>query len=219
MAGATFSVLDPLYPPDRQVIYLDVSRPRGIIILQRAIEEAGQLTQIVKDFIVQTLDLRVQIPALKLQDDGTLIGGIVNGEDCLEEHASNKTSMPGVLVGPDSTPTLSFTSGSEGRPKGVKGRHYSLAYYFDWMAERFGLSENDSFTMLSGIAHDPIQRDIFTPLFLGARLLVPSKENIQHEQLAQWMRDEGLFCQCFSFPNCVDMDIGATVTHLTPAMG
>lgn len=202
MSGATFSVLDPLYPPDRQVIYLDVSRPRGIIILQRAIDEAGPLAQVVNDFIVQALELRVQIPALELQNDGTLIGGTVNGKDCLEEQASCKTSMPDVLVGPDSTPTLSFTSGSEGKPKGVKGRHYSLAYYFDWMAERFGLSENDSFTMLSGIAHDPIQRDIFTPLFLGARLLVPSKENIQHEQLAEWMRDEG-----------------ATVTHLTPAMG
>ena len=54
----------------------------------------------------------------------------------------------------------------------------------------------------SGIAHDPIQRDIFTPLFLGAQLLVPSKEDIQHERLAEWMRDHG-----------------ANVTHLTPAMG
>ena len=43
------------------------------------------------------------------------------------------------------------------------------------MAERFNLSENDRFTMLSGIAHDPIQRDIFTPLFLGAQILVPAK--------------------------------------------
>ena len=131
MSGATFSVLDPLYPPERQVIYLDVSRPRGIIVLQRAIEEAGPLAKVVNDFVVQTLELRVQIPALELLDDGTLIGGTVNGEDCLEEQASYKTYMPDILVGPDSTPTLSFTSGSEGRPKGVKGRHYSLAYYFD----------------------------------------------------------------------------------------
>jgi len=37
---------------------------------------------------------------------------------------------------------------------------------------------------------------------LGAQLLVPSKDDIQHERLAEWMRDHG-----------------ATVTHLTPAMG
>lgn len=81
-------------------------------------------------------------------------------------------------------------------------RHFSLTHYFPWMAETFNLSENDSFTMLSGIAHDPIQRDVFTPLFLGARLLVPAKEEIRHERLAEWMRK-----------------YEATVTHLTPAMG
>ena len=89
-----------------------------------------------------------------------------------------------------------------GRPKGVKGRHYSLAYYFPWMSETFDLTEKDRFTMLSGIAHDPIQRDVFTPLFLGAQLLVPAKEDIQHERLAEWMKAHG-----------------ASVTHLTPAMG
>ena len=202
MSGATFSVLDPLYPPDRQVIYLDVSRPRALVVLEKALEEAGPLTATVRNFISTTLDLRVEIPALNLRDDGNLVGGLVDGQDCLKDQIPQRTDMPEVQVGPDSTPTLSFTSGSEGRPKGVKGRHFSLAYYFDWMAERFSLTENDRFTMLSGIAHDPIQRDIFTPLFLGARLLVPSKEDIQHEKLAEWMRREE-----------------ATVTHLTPAMG
>ena len=47
-----------------------------------------------------------------------------------------------------------------------------------------------------------MQRDIFTPLFLGAQLLVPPKEDIQHEKLAEWMSDYKL-----------------TVTHLMPAMG
>jgi L-aminoadipate-semialdehyde dehydrogenase len=27
--------------------------------------------------------------------------------------------------------------------------------------------------MLSGIAHDPIQRDVFTPIFLGACIYIP----------------------------------------------
>ena len=142
-----------------------------------------------------------------MKDDGTLVGGLKNGEDCLANQQKPESDLLGVLVGPDSTPTLSFTSGSEGKPKGVKGRHFSLTHYFLWMAETFGLSEKDKFTMLSGRARDnththPIQRDIFTPLFLGAQLLVPSKEDIQHEKLAEWMRK-----------------FGATVTHLTPAVG
>jgi L-aminoadipate-semialdehyde dehydrogenase len=156
----------------------------------------------VRSYIADNLNLRTEVPGLQLKDDGTLVGGLVGGKDVLDEQQKLKSDLPGVLVGPDSTPTLSFTSGSEGKPKGVKGRHFSLTHYFPWMAETFGLSEKDKFTMLSGIAHDPIQRDIFTPLFVGAQLLVPSKEDIQHEKLAEWMRK-----------------YAATVTHLTPAMG
>ncbi|KAH8601045.1 L-aminoadipate-semialdehyde dehydrogenase large subunit [Bisporella sp. PMI_857] len=201
-AGATFSVIDPSYPPDRQNIYLDVARPRALVVIDKATREAGELTEKVRNFIKENLQLRTEVPGLELKDDGTLVGGIIDGRDIFIDELSLKSKSPGVVVGPDSTPTLSFTSGSEGRPKGVRGRHYSLAYYFDWMAETFTLSKNDKFTMLSGIAHDPIQRDIFTPLFLGAQLLVPSKDDIQHERLAEWMKAHG-----------------ATVTHLTPAMG
>lgn len=65
------------------------------------------------------------------------------------------------------------------------------------------MSEQDRFTMLSGIAHDPIQRDIFTPLFLGAQLHIPTTEDIGIPgQLAVWMQNSAV-----------------TVTHLTPAMG
>ena len=201
-AGATFSVIDPSYPPDRQNIYLDVARPRALVVIDKATREAGELTEKVRSFIKKNLQLRTEVPGLELRDDGTLVGGSINSKDVFEPQLSLKGKNVGIVVGPDSIPTLSFTSGSEGRPKGVRGRHYSLAYYFDWMAERFNLSKNDKFTMLSGIAHDPIQRDIFTPLFLGAQLLVPSRDDIQHGKLAEWMKAHG-----------------ATVTHLTPAMG
>ena len=155
-AGATVSVLDPHYPPERQKILLDVARPRFLVYLQRANEEFGQPSDIVMDFIVNNLCIKSTVPALELLDNGELKGN-VDGKDCLESQASGREELPNVLVGPDSVPTLSFTSGSEGRPKGVQGRHFSLTYYLPWMVERFGLSEEDRFTMLSGISHDPIQ--------------------------------------------------------------
>lgn len=202
-AGATFSVIDPAYPADRQIIYLDVAKPRALVNIEKATLDAGPLGPTVREYIETQLQLRTEVPLLKLQDDGTLQGGSLDGgEDCLSDASAKKADLPGVTVGPDSTPTLSFTSGSEGRPKGVKGRHFSLAYYFPWMAQRFGLSGKDRFSMLSGIAHDPIQRDIFTPLFLGASLIVPSAEDISFDKLAKWASDNAI-----------------TVTHLTPAMG
>lgn len=156
-AGATVSVLDPQYPPERQKILLDVANPKFLICIHKAIENFGNLSDTVVDFIASNLSIKATVPALALSDDGELRGGNVNGTDCLAPHKSSRKVNPDVLVGPDSVPTLSFTSGSEGRPKGVKGRHFSLTYYFPWMARRFGLSELDRFSMLSGIAHDPIQ--------------------------------------------------------------
>jgi L-aminoadipate-semialdehyde dehydrogenase len=197
------SVLDPAYPPGRQRIYLEVAQPRALVQIARATDDAGPLDpREVRAYIDEKIDLKAEIPAMRIGDDGTLCGGEVDGQDLFANFRSRSDSPPDTEVGPDSAPTLSFTSGSEGRPKGVLGRHFSLAKYFGWMADRFQLNADSKFTMLSGIAHDPIQRDIFTPLFLGAQLLVPSREDIQHEKLAEWMREHK-----------------PTVTHLTPAMG
>lgn len=197
-AGATFSVIDPAYPPSRQNIYLQVAKPRGLIVIKKA----GILDQLVKDYIKNELDVIATVPSIEIQDDGSILGGSLFSEEA--DVLSNIPTTPtGVIVGPDSNPTLAFTSGSEGLPKGVLGRHFSLAYYFDWMSKTFKLNENDKFTMLSGIAHDPIQRDMFTPIFLGAQLLVPTADDIGTPgKLADWMSK-----------------YGATVTHLTPAMG
>ncbi|KAK0730193.1 hypothetical protein B0H67DRAFT_561059 [Lasiosphaeris hirsuta] len=201
-SGATMTVLDPAYPPARQQIYLEVSQPRALLRIGRATDENGPLAPLVQKYIDEELQLKAEVPELRLRDDGYLYGGEVGGQDIFASVRGSSTAPPNVVVGPDSNPTLSFTSGSEGRPKGVLGRHFSLVKYFGWMAERFNLSSESRYTLLSGIAHDPVQRDIFTPLFLGAQLLVPSREDIQHEKLAEWMREHG-----------------PTVTHLTPAMG
>lgn len=200
-SGATFSAIDPAYPPARQNIYLSVAKPQALIVIKKA----GVLAPLVKQYIKDELNLLAHIPALELLSDGTVTGdgNGANEKDILFPVQDRKSERTGVIVGPDNNPTLSFTSGSEGIPKGVKGRHFSLTYYFPWMAETFNLSENDKFTMLSGIAHDPIQRDMFTPLFLGAQLLVPTSDDIGTPgRLAEWM---GIH--------------GASVTHLTPAMG
>ncbi|KAJ7770459.1 alpha-aminoadipate reductase Lys1p [Mycena metata] len=199
-AGATFSVIDPAYPASRQILYLQVAQPRGLVVLKGA----GAISPAVREFLGTDLKIRVEVPAVEVLPSGEIFGGNdANGDDILKSHAHLGTTDPNVTLGPDSIGTLSFTTGSTGIPKGVKGRHFSLTHFFPWMGERFGLDENSKFTMLSGIAHDPIQRDMFTPLFFGAQLHVPTADDIGIPgRLAEWMADSQV-----------------TITHLTPAMG
>ncbi|KAI0634869.1 L-aminoadipate-semialdehyde dehydrogenase large subunit [Trametes polyzona] len=200
-AGATFSVIDPAYPPSRQTIYLKVAQPRALVVLKGA----GKISPSVREFINTELQIRVEVPALELLADGQIVGGqhTEGSGDVLQQQQHLADTDPAIPLGPDSVATLSFTSGSTGIPKGVKGRHYSLTHFFPWMGERFEIGEHSKFTMLSGIAHDPIQRDMFTPLFFGASLYVPTADDIGTPgRLAEWMADNEV-----------------TVTHLTPAMG
>lgn len=146
---------DPAYPPSRQTVYLSVSTPRALLV----ISSAGLLAPSVSEFISTNLSLRLQVPAIALTQAGITGSRAGEGDDILAPYQQYSQTPAGVVLGPDSPATLSFTSGSTGIPKGVKGRHYSLTHFFPWMGKRFGLDENSKYTMLSGIAHDPIQRD------------------------------------------------------------
>ncbi|KAL6811031.1 alpha aminoadipic acid reductase [Trichoderma sp. SZMC 28013] len=201
-AGATITVLDPAYPPARQQIYLEVSQPKALITIGRARDENGTFAPRVQNYIDEELSLKIRVPELRMSDDGHLTGGEVDGKEVFTDTANKASAPPNVLVGPDSTSILSFTSGTTSTPKGVLGRHYSLAKYFPWMAKTFNWTSETKFACLSGISHDPIQRDIFSPIFMGGELIIPARENIAHEKLAEWFRDHK--------PNAV---------HLTPAMG
>ncbi|HSK76239.1 MAG TPA: amino acid adenylation domain-containing protein [Thermoanaerobaculia bacterium] len=108
---------------------------------------------------------------------------------------------PDVVTGPDDLAYVAFTSGSTGTPKAVAGPHRPLSHFLAWHRERFGLGESDRFSLLSGLAHDPLLRDLLTPLTAGATLCIPDPEALAAGRLARWMRGEEI-----------------TVAHLTPAM-
>ncbi|WP_327085640.1 amino acid adenylation domain-containing protein [Nonomuraea sp. NBC_01738] len=97
---------------------------------------------------------------------------------------------------------LSLTSGTTGEPKPVATTERPLAHFVRWYAETFGVSADDRFALLSGLAHDPALRDLFVPMATGARLCVPPQELIRDPvRLAAWLAAERV-----------------TVLHLTPQL-
>ncbi|MFE2165128.1 amino acid adenylation domain-containing protein [Streptomyces sp. NPDC059447] len=103
---------------------------------------------------------------------------------------------------PGQTAYLAFTSGTTGHPKGVVGSHGPLAHFVDWYTRTFAVSAADRFALTSGLSHDPLLRDLFVPLALGARLHVPTAQDLAApEAFAAWLAAEGI-----------------TVLHLTPPM-
>ncbi|KAF5006488.1 hypothetical protein FDECE_7137 [Fusarium decemcellulare] len=152
----------------RPPLSIETRNGQSLIVLKRVpLPKTGfrfawvlPLAPLVQKYIDDDLAIKIKILDLRFTDDGALTGVAQDSSDIFANVKERASTPPDVLVGPDSNCRLLFTSGTQDMPKGVFGRHYSLAKYFPWMAEKFGLSSESVFACLSGIAHDPIQRGI-----------------------------------------------------------
>ncbi|MEM7580783.1 MAG: amino acid adenylation domain-containing protein [Cyanobacteria bacterium P01_A01_bin.80] len=185
-AGAAFVILDPAYPTSRLIDCLELVQPRAW--LQVASEEIPTDLQTYVDSLA--CDGHLDVPQ----------GSALAIPDLLQDYS---TDIPDVTTEPDNLAYIAFTSGSTGKPKGIKGTHRPLSHFVQWHCQTFELNQSDRFSMLSGLSHDPLLRDIFTPLSLGATLYIPKQEDIYSpHKLAEWIEQQQI-----------------SIAHLTPAMG
>lgn len=193
-AGAAFVILDPAYPAARLIACLRLARPRGWISLNTsdASEARGRLPEELAAFLDgQALKARLAISCTSCTD-GTSMSAPPEMPQASEAHLPT-----------DSLAYLAFTSGTTGVPRAIEGLHAPLSHFVDWHITTFGLSASDRFSCVSGLSHDPMLRDILTPLRLGATLCIPDPEDLASAmRLASWIDHERI-----------------SVMHLTPAMG
>ncbi len=185
-AGAAFVILDPAYPASSLIARLRQAPIRAWL----QVEAAGALPKELEQFITAaSYQCRLVLPS------SSLAAAFAPLAECSPDD-------PQVAVEPDDLAYVAFTSGTTGKPRGILGTHRPLSHFVQWHSQTFNLCEADRFNMLSGLAHDPLLRDIFTPLCLGAALCIPGPDDIESVgSLAEWMQRQAI-----------------GVTHLTPAM-
>ena len=69
-----------------------------------------------------------------------------------------------------------YTSGSTGEPKGIVGWHGALSNFIAW--ERTLFSSNDRIFQITTPFFDVYLRDILTPIVVGARIYIPSDDEV-----------------------------------------
>jgi amino acid adenylation domain-containing protein len=175
-AGALACLLDPTHPAPRLVRMLSALAPAAWLAVDDAIMPAALTAH------MRQTDLRCRVS----------VPGILRQSPTLQTE----------LVGPalDDPAHALFTSGSTGTPNAVYSSYRPLAHFTDWYTEQFQLAPTDRFAVASGVAHDPVLRDLIVPLCVGATAYVPDPDvHRAPDSLVRWLREQRI-----------------TVLHLTP---
>lgn len=182
--GSSFAILNAAYPAAMLKKYCDTLNPDLLIVCDN-------------DFTKNHIDFLPSVDAKLLQ-----ISQKIRDNDEIFSALNGSTGFIRNRVNPSDVAYYLFTSGTTDQPKCIATSHAPLVHFINWQTSQFKISSDDRFTLLSGVSHDPVLRDIFTPLSVGASILIPTEQTVFNpELLYRWL-----------------LVTKPTICHITPAM-
>lgn len=145
-AGGAYVPLDPAYPSDRLAFMLEDSRP-SVLVTQTS--------------------LQLRLPRHRAQ--------IVCLDAPLPENTDNE-ARPADASQPGDLAYVLYTSGSSGRPKGVRIPRRALVNFLRSMQREPGLEPSDTLLAVTTLSFDIAGLELFLPLITGARVVIASRE-------------------------------------------
>ncbi|MCI0559857.1 MAG: AMP-binding protein, partial [Nitrososphaera sp.] len=162
--GASFLILDNTYPAARLLKCSSQARPKGWIRVSTTISPEVIVAAKTSSFILDLTD------------------------DFAARTVPERTELQRIQGSSGDVAYIAFTSGSTGMPKGIVATQRPLTHFLKWYTKQFRFQPEDRFSMLSGLSHDPLLREIFTPLSTGGSLVIPEEEDMQ--SLGLWLRNK-----------------------------
>ncbi|MHC8320761.1 amino acid adenylation domain-containing protein [Pseudomonas sp. GB2N2] len=179
-AGLIFTVADSAYPAARVEQIVQALEPSFVLLCGDATVAESTAERAVHPHIVRIAE---------------------SPEAALHAFGGEPQRLP--EVDPARPAYITFTSGSTGEPKGIVTHHAPLVHFIEWHTRQHSLTKEDCFSLLSGLGHDPVYRDVFTPLSIGAKVICPAQATlIDPVALATWIQAHGI-----------------SIIHLTPPLG
>ncbi|MDO8343147.1 MAG: amino acid adenylation domain-containing protein, partial [Cellvibrio sp.] len=87
-----------------------------------------------------------------------------------------------------------YTSGSTGHPKGVMVERRGLRNLVQWYSREYGLSSTDVALIPSSIGFDLTQKNLFSMLAVGGRLVFPARGSYDPVELLSAIKSYGVTC-------------------------
>ncbi len=88
---------------------------------------------------------------------------------------------------------LVFSSGTTGRPRGIRGSRAGLAHFLAWQRDCAQTGPHTRVAHVTGLGFDVVLREIFLPLTSGGCLLIPDEEQrLDPRRLLPWLEQQAI---------------------------